>query len=110
MPFANRVASIVFNAATIQRVAPDSPGVYGLSNSREWLYIGQSDNIRESLGMHLSEQGTELALLTPTGFTFEVCYGDDRSTRQQRLIAEMHPKVHSQNRPAPSSMRGSTRR
>ena len=110
MPFANRVASIVFNAATIQREAPASPGVYGLSNSREWLYVGQSDNIRESLLAQLVEQGTELASLHPTGFTFEVCYGDERSTRQLRLIAELSPAVHQRVRPAASSRRGSSRR
>jgi len=110
MPFANRVASIVFNAATIHRVAPNSPGVYGLSNSREWLYIGQSDNIRESLLQHLNEQATELASLKPSGFTFEICYGNDRATRQQRLTSELNPKVFQRGRIAPSSMRGSSRR
>lgn len=110
MPFANRVASMVFNTATIHREAPASPGVYGLSNSREWLYVGQSDNLRESLAAHLVEQGTELASLKPSGFTFEECYGDERSTRQERLIAELKPAVRQRIRPAPGTMRGSSRR
>ncbi len=101
---------MVFNSATVHRLAPQAPGVYGLSNAREWVHIGQSDNIQESLLSHLTEQGTELASLKPSGFTFEICYGDARSMRQQRLITELRPAVQHRTRPAPSAMRGSVRR
>ena len=110
MPFANRVASMVFNAATIQREALAAPGVYGLSNARQWLYVAQSDNIRESLLAHLMERDTELSNLNPSGFTFEVSDGNHRAARREQLATELKPVVSKPSRVAPSSMRGSSRK
>lgn len=102
MPFANRVASIVFNSATIQRVAPAQSGVYGLSNARQWVYIAESDNIRESLLQHLSETDTVLSNHKPSGFTFELCDGSNRAARRERLVQELSPIC---NRPQTTSSR-----
>ena len=35
-------------------------GVYGISNAREWIYIGETDNIQSSLLNHLHEINTKL--------------------------------------------------
>jgi hypothetical protein len=66
-------------------------GVYGLSNAREWIFVGQADNIKAALLKHL--QGTHTPLLEqgPTGFTFELCEPHDRPARQKRLIEEYEP-------------------
>lgn len=66
-------------------------GVYGLSNAREWIFVGETDNIKAKLLEHLQEPHTRLLALEPTGFVFEVCASHDRRGRQQRLIREYHP-------------------
>jgi predicted GIY-YIG superfamily endonuclease len=71
--------------------APPAAGVYGISNAREWVYIGQTDNIRGALLAHLQDQGASLMKREPTGFVFEVCEGTLRSARQHRLILEYGP-------------------
>jgi excinuclease UvrABC nuclease subunit len=71
--------------------APSSPGVYGISNAREWIYIGESDNIRLTLLEHLRDVYTSAMKRQPTGFVYEVCEGIRRSVRQDRLIHEYEP-------------------
>jgi excinuclease UvrABC nuclease subunit len=53
LPFQNYPARI-FKAADIRREAPASSGVYGLSNAREWIYVGETDNIQVRLLEHLN--------------------------------------------------------
>jgi hypothetical protein len=89
MPFAN-FGGYSFSPASIRKNAPESGGVYGISNSREWLLVGTSDNIQAALLSLLVEPGASLRAHIPTGFTFELCESD-RLTRQQRLIFEMKP-------------------
>ena len=42
MPFENCFGR-VFTAVTIEREAPEASGVYGISNSRRWLYIAETE-------------------------------------------------------------------
>ncbi len=88
MPF-DQMVPRAFNAATIRGFAPAQSGVYGLSNSRNWLFIGETDNILQSLLEHLSEGGTAQA--RPTGFIFETCDQASRGLRHRRLTREYHP-------------------
>jgi hypothetical protein len=90
MPFANFPAR-VFTTASVHRDAPAGSGVYGLSNAREWIYIGETDNIKARLLEHLQEKNTFLTGRLPTGFTFELCPPYDRVARQNRLILELGP-------------------
>jgi hypothetical protein len=66
-------------------------GVYGLSNAREWILVGQTDDIKATLLGHLRETHTPLLEREPTGFTFELCAPYNRHSRQQRLIQEYQP-------------------
>jgi hypothetical protein len=71
--------------------APAASGIYGISNAREWIYIGESDNIQASL-MHDLEKGDSALLKRfPTGFVFELCVAADRQSRQDRLSLEYEP-------------------
>lgn len=79
-----------FSIGNVQRFAPPAPGVYGLSNAREWIYIGVSENIRGSLLEHLEARSSQLMKRQPTGFVYEVCRGDE-CARQDRLIQEYEP-------------------
>jgi hypothetical protein len=89
LPFQNYPARS-FNAAEIRRKAPASSGVYGLSNAREWIYVGETDDIQGRLLEHL---GTDAIRMedTPTGFSFEICAPQNRLARQGRLVLELHP-------------------
>jgi hypothetical protein len=75
----------------VQIHAPTMSGVYGISNAREWIYIGEADNIQEALLRHLRELGTPLLRRQPTGFVFEVCGRASRAERQVRLVLEYEP-------------------
>jgi hypothetical protein len=90
MPF-EQLTPRTFTPGGVQMYAPPAAGVYGISNAREWVYIGQSDNIQGALLAHLKDAQTSLMKREPTGFVFEVCDGALRSTRQDRLIQEYGP-------------------
>ena len=81
-------------AVSVRTNAPAASGIYGVSNAHEWIYIGQTDNIQASLLRHLLESDSVLMRSQPTGFTFELCDGAGRSTRQDRLVSEYHPKCN----------------
>ena len=89
MPFQKPLARS-FTASSIRANAPALPGVYGVSNARNWIYIGYSDNIQRSLIEHLDDQAT-FARNSPTGFVFEICYSEIQRTRCERLIREYRP-------------------
>ncbi len=104
MPFQNYLAR-TFRAAAIQRDAPASSGVYGLSNALEWVYVGETDNIQAKLLEHLNETGTLLKQRLPTGFNFELCSPDSRLARQQQLILELDPACNGRIRRRPVAAR-----
>jgi hypothetical protein len=97
MPF-NQFIPRSFTPDSVHTYAPVSSGVYGISNAREWIYIGETENIQSSLLNHLHEINTTLKKREPTGFVFEVCDQAHRSSRQDRLVAEYGPSC---NRLAP---------
>jgi hypothetical protein len=80
-----------FTASSVRNFAPAASGVYGLSNAREWIYVGESDNIQAALFEHLSNPDSELMRLGPKGFALETCERANRLARQERLIAEYLP-------------------
>ena len=87
-----------FSLRSIRAHAPASSGVYGISNAREWIYIGVSDNIQAELLRHLVEVDTLLQERSPTGFAFEACEESLRCTRQDRLVMEYEPVCNRQSR------------
>jgi hypothetical protein len=90
MPFEQPIPR-PFIPADIKTYAPVAPGVYGISNAREWLYIGATDNIQTALLAHLQESDTPLSNKNPTKFVFEICELGLRSARQDRLVLECEP-------------------
>jgi hypothetical protein len=77
--------------------APAGSGLYGISNAREWIYIGETDNIQATLLSHLQELDTSLMKRQPTGFVFEVCDRAGRTARQDRLVLEYEPACNQQS-------------
>ena len=97
MPF-DQFIPTPFIARAVQTHAPVASGVYGISNAREWIYIGETGNIQGALFHHLQELDTWLMKRQPTGFVFEICDEARRSARQDRLVLEYEPVC---NRHAP---------
>lgn len=90
MPF-DRFLPRPFTASAIRSYAPAESGVYGLSNAREWVYIGECDNIQAALLNYLQSPDSEPMRKHPTGFVCEVCGLAARPARQDRLILEYEP-------------------
>lgn len=90
MPF-NQSIPLPFTPRAVESHAPVTSGVYGISNAREWIYIGETDNIQGALFHHLQDLYASLMKRQPTGFVFEVCDGARRSARQDRLVLEYEP-------------------
>jgi hypothetical protein len=90
MPF-DRFIPYTFSLISVQKNAPALSGVYGLSNAREWIFVGETDNIKATLLGHLRETHTPLLERGPTGFIFELCASHNRPGRQKRLIEEYLP-------------------
>ncbi len=90
MPFQNFVAH-AFTPHTIRALAPQSPGVFGISSAREWIYIGESDNIQQALLLLFAGNSSPLMARQPTGFVFELCHAAVRTARQDRLVMEYEP-------------------
>lgn len=80
-----------FSASSINRYAPSAPGVYGLSNARGWIIVGETDDIKARLFQHLQEGEASLSGQVPKGFSFELVAGNGRASRQQYLIEELQP-------------------
>ena len=90
MPFEG-YGGFSFSPVSVQRNAPSLPGVYGLSNAVEWVFVGVTDDIRSTLLSHLGEGNTRLKSRRPTGFTFEICHPSQRAARVTRLVTELAP-------------------
>ena len=96
MPF-DQFTPRPFSAGAVHTYAPTTSGVYGISNAREWIYIGETDNIQDTLLTHLQEPDTPLMKRQPTGFVFEVCGHAGRPARQDRLVLEYEPTCNRQS-------------
>jgi hypothetical protein len=80
-----------FTPISVRANAPTASGIYGISNAREWIFIGESDNIQASLMSDLQKGPSALLMRLPTGFVFELCDAADRRCRLDRLIWEYEP-------------------
>jgi hypothetical protein len=90
MPF-DRFVPHPLTTASVRTYAPATSGVYGISNAREWIFIGAADNIQVALLDHLGDTGAAVMKKQPTGFVCEVCDQAHRPARQGRLILEYGP-------------------
>jgi excinuclease UvrABC nuclease subunit len=90
MPF-EQGAPMSFTAISIQNNAPSSSGVYGLSNSDEWIFVGEASNIRNALLEHLRETNGMPASHKPRGFSYELTSAAQRIARRNQLARELTP-------------------
>jgi hypothetical protein len=90
VPFVNH-GSRSFTSISIDKNAPPASGVYGLSNARQWIYVGETANIQAMLLDHLQFPDAVLREHAPSGFTFELSPAENRVARQSQLVFELEP-------------------
>jgi hypothetical protein len=66
-------------------------GVYGLSNARQWIFVGETANIQAELRKHLQYPNEVLREHTASGYTFELSPAEYRVERQHQLVSELAP-------------------
>ena len=84
-----------WNHVTILTQAPTASGVYAISTTREWIYIGEAADIRRRLLQHFNGDNLCITASSPTQFSFElVPFEQPRLDRQNQLILEMQPRCN----------------
>ncbi len=90
MPWANR-NGYWFNVLSVNTNAPLQSGVYGLFKAQQWIYIGESQDIRARLLQHLNGDNSCINREAPTEFSYELVPAGQRGARQNFLIRELDP-------------------
>jgi hypothetical protein len=90
MPFENH-GNRSFTMISIDKNAPAASGVFGLSDARQWLYVGETANIQAELLKLLQFPNVFLREHAPSGFTFELSPMEHRLERRNRLVVELEP-------------------
>lgn len=81
-----------FSEVSIDANAPAQSGVYALYTTSEWVYIGETGNIRNRLKEHLRDQ--RIMRYRPTGFCFELHPEMARMVRERQLIGQLDPSAN----------------
>jgi excinuclease UvrABC nuclease subunit len=89
--------SFTLNRTGVLRHAPESSGVYGLRHADQWVYIGQSPNIRKALLKYLAGQMPYVLQAQPNLFVFELCTPRQRAGRQRELTQRYHPTCNKKH-------------
>ena len=80
--------------AGVSQKAPDASGIYTIYSAARWIYIGESDDIRRSLFLHLNEATPCMDRFGPLSFSFELVAGVERRARCEALVAAMEPECN----------------
>jgi hypothetical protein len=75
---------------SINRYAPEAPGIYGLYNAL-WIYIGQTKNLRAQMLGHLYGDNPCIVHYQASGFAFELVSPQDHCRRFEELIRQLEP-------------------
>jgi hypothetical protein len=96
MPF-NQFIPRSLTSDAVRTYAPIASGVFGISNAREWIYIGETEDIQQALLKLVQDPSTSVMKREPTGFVFEICDQAERVGRQDRLVSEYRPACNRQS-------------
>lgn len=80
---------LTFEAA--HEKAPNASGVYRIYTAHRWVYVGESDDIRESLFHHLNDPSAPMHRFGPLSFSFELAPAAERQALRHALIEELEP-------------------
>jgi hypothetical protein len=79
--------------AVVER-APRASGVYTLYTPQRWIYVGEGDDIQQSLFRHLNEPDACMTRSGPLSFSFETTPPAERLARQQVLVDTLTPSCN----------------
>jgi hypothetical protein len=85
--------SYSFTQLSIFLQVPAKSGVYALHNSNRCLYIGETDNLRQTLQQHLRSDNPWISLWEPSGVYFELWPETGRYERKMHMIHEFQPII-----------------
>ena len=71
--------------------APAESGIYAIQTARQWLYVGETDDIRQDLFRHLNHPTPCMRRAGPLVFSVEAIASPERRARQQALIVRLAP-------------------
>lgn len=92
MPIRPEEPGVPFTESAIAAHAPAAPGVYAIGTAREWIFVGEAENLQEQLLEHRRGEDT-LAQRGATRFSFEVVFhGELRGARQHALLVQLCPR------------------
>jgi len=70
--------------------APDSSGLFTIYTPQRRVYVGESDDIRQSLYGLLNDSPAWMDRSGPLSFSFERLPRAERAARQQALVSARH--------------------
>ncbi len=77
--------------AAVIAAAPEESGVYAIHTPTIWVFIGDSDNVRQALLDHLNAPDGLLDSFQPLSFSWEQVPQAGRGALRDALIAELRP-------------------
>jgi len=92
---ADQDSAYMFTFEAVRQKAPNASGVYTIYTARQWVYVGESDDIQQSLFRHLNEPNASINRFGPLSFSFELATADERQARRRVLIAQLEPACTS---------------
>jgi len=81
----------------VREMAPRASGVYTLSTPQQWMYVGEGDDIQQSLFQHLNEPKACMTRSGPLSFSFEIAPPAERMARQRALVGTLAPTCNRVN-------------
>jgi len=87
--------TFAFGYRAVEDKAPNASGVYTIYTSRRWLYVGESDDIKQSLFAHLNAPSGCLSRRGPLSFSFEAIGPEHRVGRQHALVTALAPACNA---------------
>jgi hypothetical protein len=82
-----------YNQLSIFLRAPAKSGIFLLHNSFRCIYIGESENIRQSLLGHPRGEPPWVSVWDPDRFSFELCSESARVHRKNQLTLQFRPVI-----------------
>ena len=104
MLYRNQATFVLGYAGVAQ--APNASGVYAIFSSKRWVYVGESDDIRQSLYRHLNEPTPCMNSFGPLSFSFELEGRARRTAVWQSLVTGLKAECNQVPYPVPSHAEG----
>jgi len=75
--------------------APHASGLYTIYSPKRWVYVGDSDDIRQSLYQLLNDSPEWMDRFGPLSFSFERLPRAARAAAGKAMVEELNPVHHA---------------